>query len=115
VWIKTTCRHRDTFALAGIAMKRGQFDGVYLGKREGRRLIYAGKLERGFSDEDKKRILDMHDRLKAKKVPIEAPRKFPKAQWMKPTVLVEAEFRGKTGEGLLRHPAFKGIRRDLME
>ena len=45
---------------------------------------------------------------------IEASRKFPKAQWLKPDVLVDAEFMGKTGEGLLRHPAFKGIRRDLM-
>jgi ATP-dependent DNA ligase len=44
----------------------------------------------------------------------DAPRKFPKAQWVQPRVLVDAEFRGKTGEGLLRHPAFKGVRRDLM-
>jgi hypothetical protein len=29
--------------------------------------------------------------------------------------LVDAEFRGRTGEGLLRHPAFKGVRRDLMD
>ena len=27
--------------------------------------------------------------------------------------MVEAEFRGKTGEGLLRHPSFKRIREDL--
>jgi ATP-dependent DNA ligase len=57
----------------------------------------------------------MHERLKTKTQLIQAARKFPKAQWMKPSVLVDAEFRGKTGEGLLRHPAFKGIRRDLME
>jgi bifunctional non-homologous end joining protein LigD len=115
LWTKTTCRHRDTFVLAGVAQKGGQFDGVYLGKREGRRLVYAGKLERGFTDEDKRRILALHDGLKSKRAPIEAPRKFPKARWMKPDVLVDAEFRGRTGEGLLRHPAFKGIRRDLMD
>jgi bifunctional non-homologous end joining protein LigD len=86
-----------------------------LGRREGRRLVYAGKLERGFTEDDKKRILELHARLKSKTQPIQAPRKFPKAQWMKPSVLVDAEFRGKTGEGLLRHPAFKGIRRDLMD
>jgi len=38
--------------------------------------------------------------------------RFPKARWVKPQLMVEAEFRGKTGEGLLRHPSYKGIRRD---
>jgi bifunctional non-homologous end joining protein LigD len=115
VWMKTTCRLRDTFVLAGVARKAGKFDGIYLGRREGRRLIYAGKLERGFNEQDKARILLMAEKLKAKKQPVEAPRRFPKAQWVQPRVLVDAEFRGKTGEGLLRHPAFKGMRRDLME
>jgi bifunctional non-homologous end joining protein LigD len=115
LWTKTTCRLSETFVLAGVARKAGKFDGVYLGRREGRRLVYAGKLERGFTDEDKKRILELHERLKSKTAPITAERKFPKAQWMKPRVLIEAEFRGKTGDGLMRHPAFKGVRRDLME
>ena len=57
----------------------------------------------------------MMERLKTKKPPISAPRSFPKARWVKPNVLIDAEFRGKTGEGLLRHPSFKGVRRDLME
>ena len=57
----------------------------------------------------------MMEKLKAKEQPIEAPRRFPKAQWLKPRVLADAEYRGKTGEGLLCHPAFKGVRRDLME
>jgi hypothetical protein len=30
-------------------------------------------------------------------------------------VLIDAEFRGRTGDGLLRHPSFKGVRQDLME
>jgi hypothetical protein len=46
----------------------------------------------------------LHERLKTKTQPMQAPRKFPKAQWRKPDVPVDAEFRGKTGEGLLRHP-----------
>jgi bifunctional non-homologous end joining protein LigD len=114
-WTKTTCRHRDTFVVAGWAERSGRFDGLYLGRKEGRRLVYAGKLERGFSDEDKQRILAMFERLKTKKQPVTAGRTFPKARWVRPEVLVDAEFRGKTGEGLLRHPAFKGVRRDLME
>jgi hypothetical protein len=33
---------------------------------------------------------------------------------VKPCLLVDAEFRGKTADGLLRHPSFKGVREDLM-
>ena len=115
VWMKTTCRMRDTFVMAGVAKKAGKFDGIYLGREERGKLVYAGKLERGFNEQDKKRILALSDRLRAKAQPIDAPRRFPKAHWVKPRVLVDAEFRGKTGEGLLRHPSFKGVRRDLME
>ena len=39
---------------------------------------------------------------------------FPKARWVKPRLLVDAEFRGKTAAGLLRHPSFKGVREDLI-
>jgi bifunctional non-homologous end joining protein LigD len=115
LWTKSTCRHRDTFVIAGWAEKKGKFDGIYLGREERRKLVYAGKLERGFTDEDKTHILKLLANLETRKQPIAAPRKFPKARWVKPRVLVDAEFRGKTGEGLLRHPAFKGVRRDLME
>lgn len=114
-WIKTTCRHRETFVVVGVAEKAGKFNGIYLGKREAGHLAYAGKLERGFSEIDKVRLLTMFERLKTKKQPIAASRKFPKARWVKPNVLIDAEFRRRTGDGLLRHPSFKGVRRDLMD
>lgn len=115
LWMKTTCRHRETFVVAGLAQRAGKFDGLYLGRQEAGRLVYAGKLERGFSEMDKMRILVALEKLKTKQQPITASRRFPKAQWVTPHVLIDAEFRGKTGEGLLRHPSFKGVRRDLME
>jgi bifunctional non-homologous end joining protein LigD len=76
---------------------RRKFDGLYLGRKERSKLVYAGKLERGFTDADKKRILEQLERLKTKKRPIDAPRKFPKATWVKPKVMVEAEYRAKIG------------------
>jgi hypothetical protein len=39
------------------------------GKREGRAMVYAGKLERGFTEQGKIRILTLHDRLKTKTAP----------------------------------------------
>ncbi len=115
LWAKTTCRHRETFFVAGWARKEGKFDGLYLGRKQKGKLIYAGKLETGFGELDKVRMMTMFAKLKAKKQPITADRKFPKAQWIEPRVLVDAEFRGTTGDGLLRHPSFKGVREDLME
>jgi hypothetical protein len=51
--------------------------------------------------------------LVTKKQPIEAPRPFPKARGVKPSVMIDVEFRGKTGAGLLRHPSYQGVRDDL--
>ena len=115
LWAKTTCRIRETFFAVGWARKEGKFDGIYLGRKERGKLVYAGKLEQGFNEIEKLRILAMFERLKTKEKPIEASRRFPKAQWVKPRVLVDAEYRSKTGDGLLRHPAFIGVRQDLME
>jgi ATP-dependent DNA ligase len=53
--------------------------------------------------------------LRIKKQPIAAARSFPKARWVRPEVLVDVEYRGKTGDGVLRHPSYQGIREDLME
>jgi bifunctional non-homologous end joining protein LigD len=84
VWMKTTCRLRETFVVAGWAEKNGRFDGLYLGREQKRKLVYAGKLERGFTAADQDRILEQLRRLKTRTQPITAPRKFPKAQWVKP-------------------------------
>jgi bifunctional non-homologous end joining protein LigD len=46
-WVKVTCRHRDTFAIAGWAVRNGRFDGLYLARPRDGELVYAGKLERG--------------------------------------------------------------------
>jgi hypothetical protein len=61
-----------------------------------------------FAKRDRLRSLVVKSQL------IRAERKFPKANWVTPAVLVDAEFRGKTADGLLRHPSYKGIREDLM-
>jgi bifunctional non-homologous end joining protein LigD len=44
---------------------------------------------------------------------IKAERDFPKAEWLKPELLAEVEYRRKTASGLLRHPSYKGMREDL--
>lgn len=113
-WIKRTCRQRDTFALVGIAYKRGnKFDGIYLGRRDGRELLYAGKVENGFDAAAEKKLSAIAERLKLRTQPLTRKVNKPKAVWLKPEVLVDVEYRALTGETKVRHPSFVGFREDL--
>jgi bifunctional non-homologous end joining protein LigD len=42
-WVKKTCAQRETLPIAGFAMKENKFDGLYLARRAGKDMIYAGK------------------------------------------------------------------------
>src|SRR4029078_7942959 len=47
-WGKTTCAQRETLPIAGFALDGNDWDGIYLGRRKGDALIYAGKVDHGF-------------------------------------------------------------------
>ncbi|MHC2576488.1 ATP-dependent DNA ligase [Bradyrhizobium diazoefficiens] len=60
-WVKKTCAQRETLTIAGFALDEGKWDGIYLGRRKGNDLIYAGKVDHGF---DKVSAADLQKRLK---------------------------------------------------
>ena len=41
-WVKKTCAQRETLTIAGFALDAGKWDGIYLGRRKGGDLVYAG-------------------------------------------------------------------------
>ncbi|MCS3931976.1 ATP-dependent DNA ligase [Bradyrhizobium elkanii] len=47
-WVKKTCAQRETLTIAGYALDEGKWDGMYLARRRGDDLIYAGKVDHGF-------------------------------------------------------------------
>lgn len=47
-WVKKTCAQRETLTIAGFALEEGKRDGIYLGRRKGDDLVYAGKVDHGF-------------------------------------------------------------------
>jgi bifunctional non-homologous end joining protein LigD len=47
-WVKKTCAQRETLTIAGFALDDGKWDGIYVGRRKGDDLIYAGKVDHGF-------------------------------------------------------------------
>ena len=60
-WVKKTCVQRETLTIAGFALDGTKWDGIYVGRRKGDDLIYAGKVDHGF---DKASAADLQKRLK---------------------------------------------------
>ena len=111
-WVKKTCAQRETLAIAGFALDEGKWDGIYLGRRKGKDLVYAGKVDNGF---DKTSAADLQKRLKPliRKTQPYAKRIAHKGIWVEPKLLAEIEYRAKSAEGKVRHPFFKGLREDI--
>lgn len=87
-----------------------------MGEERGGKLVYAGKIESGWTEDEKKQLLAEVQPLQRRTPAIELATDKPKARWVEPRVLVDVEYRAKTDKSrLLRHPRFKGLRRDLME
>jgi bifunctional non-homologous end joining protein LigD len=111
-WVKKTCAQRETLSIVGFAVKGTKFDGLYVGRRKGDELIYAGKVDHGFDNDIAK---DLQARLTPliRRVQPYTKKIAHRATWVEPTLLTEVEYRAKSAEGKVRHPVFKGIREDL--
>jgi bifunctional non-homologous end joining protein LigD len=118
LWLKRACAHRDTFIVAGIAYDNGKFDGLYLGRKERKTFVYAGKIELGFKSGYAKLIEARAAKLKATAPPFDAKARKSWGKetfWLKPTLSVETEYRGVDDQGKLRHPIFKRLRSRLRQ
>ena len=111
-WVKKTCLQRETLTIAGFALDGTKWDGLYVGRRRGADLVYAGKVDHGF---DKVSAADLQKRLKPliRKTQPYTRRIGHKDIWVEPKLLAEIEYRAKSAEGKVRHPFFRGLREDL--
>src|SRR3954465_15477468 len=110
-WVKKTCAQRETLTIAGFALEGNDWDGIYLGRRKGDDLIYAGKVDHGF---DKKSSAELRKRLTPliRKTQPYTKRIAHKGIWVEPELLAEIEYRAKSAEGRSAIPS-KGLREDL--
>jgi bifunctional non-homologous end joining protein LigD len=84
---------------------------LYLGKREGKDLVYMGKVGTGWSRTVSSQIRKQLDTVVSPKSKLTKPIKKPKATWVEPTFFADVEYRDITSEGLLRQSSFKGLKR----
>jgi bifunctional non-homologous end joining protein LigD len=117
VWAKSKCRLTDNFPIVAFVEKLGasprRIASLYIGRREGGKLLYGGKIESGFTIEEQREIREALDPFIQKKSPLDVTIDKPKATWVKPVVEAEIDYSAKTDEGLVRHGSFKGLRDDL--
>jgi bifunctional non-homologous end joining protein LigD len=111
-WVKVTCAQRETLPIAGFALDGNKWDGIYIGRERAGQLIYAGKVDHGFTPQSEK---DLRARLTPliRKTQPYAKKIAHRGIWVEPSLLAEIEYRAKSAEGKVRHPFFKGIREDL--
>jgi bifunctional non-homologous end joining protein LigD len=116
-WLKLKCTKSDTFPIVAFVEKLGarprRIASLYVGRREGDRLIYAGKARSGYTMQVAREVRERLDPLIMKRSPLSVPVKKPKATWVQPVVQAEIEYGGITDDGLLREAVFKGLRDDL--
>ena len=116
-WLKLKCTKSDTFRIVAFVEKLGarprKIASLYVGRREGDRLIYAGKARSGYTEAVAREVRERLDPLIMKRSPLSVPVKKPKATWVQPVVQAEIEYGGITDDGLLREAVFKGLRDDL--
>jgi len=118
-WLKIKCVHSQEFVITGFtdpAGSRTGFGALLLGVYDdGKTLRHAGRVGTGFTERTLKELYPRLKKLASKQSPLSQPleRRFARGvHWIKPELVGEVAFTGWTEDGLLRHPAFQGLRED---
>ncbi len=115
-WIKLKCTRRQEFVICGYTDPKGAragFGSLLLGvnDREGH-LRYAGSVGTGFDDEQLRTLKARLAALETAKPPLHETPRGVKGHWVKPRLVCEVAFAEWTSDGRVRHPAFRGLRKD---
>src|SRR6202142_1101803 len=110
-WLKFKTVRQGKFPVIGFVKDPSGVAALYLGKREGKDLVYMGKVGTGWSRTVSSQIRKQLDTVVSPKSKLTKPIKKPKAVWVEPSFMAEVEYRDITSEGLLRQSSFKGLER----
>jgi bifunctional non-homologous end joining protein LigD len=116
-WLKTKCTGDDEFVIGGyrVSDKKGRaFASLLIGEFKGKDLHYCGRVGTGFDEQDLESLGAKFAKLARKTCPfVEVPREIARdARWVDPKLVAQIAFTERTRDGLLRHPAFLGLRQD---
>lgn len=118
IWVKSKCSSRQEVVIAGYipsTASRTAIGSLVLGAYEGGRLKHVGRLGTGFTNAMARDLYRRLEQRRAEQSPF-AERLTADARrdvrFVQPELVVEIEFRGWSGDGLLRHASYRGLRED---
>ncbi len=116
-FVKIKAHDEQEFVVAGFspstAMPRA-IGALTVAFHDDGELRYAGRVGTGYTREIARDLWQRLDKLRTERPPLAVPKTERRKDviWVKPDVVVEAEYRGITHDGLLRQAAYKGLRED---
>ena len=126
IWQKTKCLNRQEFIIVGWSDPEGSrpyIGSLLLGYYDGKgRLIYAGRVGTGMSQDELERLHRKLKPLAIKKMPLAepppretrfgSPLELSRVHWLRPELVVEVSYLTWTADGLLRQVVYQGLRED---
>jgi bifunctional non-homologous end joining protein LigD len=116
-FIKSKCHNAQEFVVAGFSpstAEAGAVGALTVAVHDDGELRYAGRIGTGYTRKTARDLWQRLTRLKTERPPIALPKDERRKDviWVKPKLVVEAEFRGVTHGNLLRQASYKGLRED---
>jgi len=126
-WLKIKANKRQEVVIGGYTQNKDSaklFSSLLVGVYKKGSLNYIGKIGTGFNNKTQKELMDKMKKLVIKKCPfseapdVNKPSRFrpnpPEATvtWLKPELVCEVTYAEITGDGVMRHPSFQGLRTD---
>jgi len=115
-WRKLKLTGQQEFVVVGWTDPQGSrhhFGALLLGIYDGRSLRYVGSVGTGFDEDELARVARLLSARARGTSPLDVtPRAVTRAHWVEPTLVAEVRFTEWTGDGMLRHPVYLGLRDD---
>src|SRR6202012_5200110 len=102
---------KGQFAVIGFVKDPTGVAALYLGKQEGKELVYMGKVGTGWSRTVSSQIRKQLETVVSPKSKLTKAIRKPKATWVEPKFYADVGYRDITSEGLLRQSSFKGVKK----